>query len=85
MTKSDKLFQRLIDNPRKPLAFRDFERLLEMFGFSLVRQRGSHRAFKHPAIATLLIVQPRGADAKPYQQQQFLDMIEANGLELRQR
>ena len=82
MTKSDKLFQRLIDNPRKPLAFRDFERLLDVFGFNLVRQRGSHRAFTHPAIATVLIIQPRGADAKLYQQQQFLDMIEANGLEL---
>ncbi len=81
MPKPDKLYEQLLRDPRRPLSFRDFEKLLRAFGFVEVRIRGSHRSYKHPAAATLLIIQPRGSDAKPYQQRQFLDMIEEYGLE----
>jgi len=85
MTQSDKLYQQLLRDPRRPLSFRDFVRVIRDFGFVEIRVRGSHRSYKHPDAATLLVIQPRGADAKPYQQKQFLDMIEEYGLERPER
>jgi len=81
MTKRDKHYRQLLRDPQRPLAFRDFITVIRDFGFVEIRIRGSHRSYKHPAAATLLVVQPRGHDAKPYQQKQFLDMIEEYGLE----
>ena len=81
MTKADKLYRQLLRDPRRPLAFRDFIAVIRDFGFAEIRVRGSHRSYKHPGAAALLVVQPRGTDAKPYQQKQFLDMIEEYGLE----
>ena len=81
MTKPDRLYQKLLRDPRRPLSFRDFVVLIRDFGFVEIRVRGSHRSYKHPDAATLLVIQPRGSDAKPYQQKQFLDMIEEYGLE----
>lgn len=82
MTQLDKLFTRLLANPRQSIAFREFERLLAAFGFAHVRTKGSHQSWHHPAAPRPLIIQPRGKDAKPYQVQQFLDMIEELGLKL---
>jgi predicted RNA binding protein YcfA (HicA-like mRNA interferase family) len=41
-----------------------------------VRSRGSHRCFEHSDCPKLLVVQPKGADAKRYQVRELLDMIE---------
>ena len=80
MTSIGKLYLTVLANPRGTLAFRDFERLILAAGFVLMRVRGSHRAYKHTAVDRLLVVQPRGKDAKPYQVRELLDMIEANSL-----
>jgi predicted RNA binding protein YcfA (HicA-like mRNA interferase family) len=77
MVKASELYEKLRQSPGKPLRFRDFERLLVAFGFHCVRRRGSHRIFEHPDLARPLIVQPRRNEAKPYQQQEFLDMVAA--------
>ncbi len=77
-----KLFERITSSPSASLAFRDFERVLVAFGFQLERTRGSHRAYAHGKVPRPLIVQPRGKDAKSYQVREFLDMVEAYGLEL---
>ncbi|MFY7837471.1 MAG: type II toxin-antitoxin system HicA family toxin [Novosphingobium sp.] len=82
MTQIDKLFTRILASPQKSLSCRDFERLLSAFGFIHVRTKGSHQAWHHPDATRPLIIQPRGKDAKPYQVQQFLDMIEELGLKL---
>jgi predicted RNA binding protein YcfA (HicA-like mRNA interferase family) len=82
MAKPAALFQKLEDSPRKPLRFRDFERVLLAFGFVRVRQRGSHRVYEHCAAPRPLIIQPSGAEAKAYQQQEFLDMVAAYDLRL---
>lgn len=82
MTQPDKLFARPLTNPRQCIAFRDFLSLLSAFGFTHLRTKGSHQSWHHPAAPRPLIVQPRGKDAKPYQVQQFLDMIEELGLKL---
>lgn len=82
MTRIAKLYAWASSNPRAPMPFRDFERLLRAFGFIELRQRGSHRSFQHPNRARLLVVQPRGGEAKPYQIKEFLDMVGECGLEL---
>jgi predicted RNA binding protein YcfA (HicA-like mRNA interferase family) len=63
--------------------FRDFCRLVEAFGFELLRTQGSHRAFSHPGIPELVNVQPqRNGDAKPVQIRQFLDLIDRYNLSM---
>lgn len=80
MTRVSKLFQWLLENPRAAVPFRDFERLLVAFGFTLDRIKGSHRHYKHPAVPRPLSIQPRGSSAKPYQIDQFLAMVQEFGL-----
>ena len=43
MTRINKLYANLLANPRAPISFRDFEKLLRAFGFEHVRTNGSHR------------------------------------------
>ncbi len=81
MPKSAKLLQRLLQGSRN-LTFRDFQRLLEAFGFRLTRVSGSHHVYGRTGIDRPMIVQPNGKDAKAYQVEQFLDMVEAYGLTL---
>ena len=64
MTRTDKLYSWILANPRSAIPFRDFERLLAAFGFSLGRTTGSHRQYAHPKVPHVLTVQPRGEDAK---------------------
>jgi len=82
MSRIAKLYAWLVANPRALMSFRDFEHILVAFGFTHTRTSGSHRAYHHAAINKTLIIQPRGKDAKPYQVQQFLDMVEAYHLKL---
>ena len=77
MTKIGKLYAGVLRNPGGTLDFREFERLIVATGFVMMRIRGSHRAYRHPDVDQLLVIQPRGKEAKPYQVREFLDMIEA--------
>ena len=79
MVKPSKLYEKLLAT-RGPMHFRDFQRVLEAFGFTLDRVKGSHHNYKHRRVARPLSVQPRGNMAKPYQVEQFLDMVEEFGL-----
>ncbi len=58
------------------MRFTDFERILVAFGFTLDRIAGSHHIYKHPDVPRPLSIQPRGGQAKPYQIDQFLDMVQ---------
>lgn len=82
MTQIEKLYLRLVRS-RAALRFADFERILSAFGFELDRINGSHHIYKHPGVPRRLSIQPRGGQAKPYQIDQFLDMVEEYGLEMR--
>ncbi|NLS27510.1 hypothetical protein S2M10_25060 [Sphingomonas sp. S2M10] len=82
MVRISKLYAQLLNDPRGSVAFRDFERLLEAFGFRLDRTKGSHRQYVHPAAPFVLTVQPDGKDAKRYQVRQFLDMVAEFGLSM---
>lgn len=82
MTRLEKLYAHLLAN-RASMRFRDFRRILEAFGFSLDRVNGSHHIFKHPEVSRALSIQPRADKAKPYQIDQFLDIVEEFGLEMK--
>ena len=75
MTKPAKLYELLRQNPTMIVAFRDFVRLIEAFGFEHKRSRGSHRSFRHPKVPTVLTIQPRGKEALRYQVDDFLEMV----------
>lgn len=85
MTKPSKLYAGLLANPAQVISFRDFERLLAAAGFERKRERGSHKSYRHPAVAEVLTVQPNGKDAQPYQMRKFLDMMRRHALEVEDR
>lgn len=76
MTRVAKLYAWILANPRGSVPFRDFQRLLEAFGFVLVRIAGSHHQYAHPKVPRILTITPRGKEAKSYQIEQFVAMIE---------
>ena len=80
MSRIDKLYERLLANPRATISFRDFEKLLTAFGFKHVRTTGSHRQYVHPKLSRPLPVQPSSKDAKAYQVREFLELVEEHGL-----
>ncbi len=79
-------------NPRKTLQtilagsrnirFSEMKALVEAFGFQLSRVRGSHHIFVHPNIPQLVNLQEVKGQAKPYQIQQFLRLVERYNLAL---
>ena len=81
MVRPSKLYEHMVAT-RGPMRFRDFQRVLEAFGFTLDRIRGSHHIYKHPQVPRPLSIQPRGDMAKPYQVDQFLDNVEEFGLKI---
>lgn len=81
MIRPSKLYTRLVNSPQS-MRFRDFQRILEAFGFTLDRINGSHHQYKHPLVTRPLSIQPKGNMAKPYQIDQFLGMVEEFSLTL---
>jgi predicted RNA binding protein YcfA (HicA-like mRNA interferase family) len=78
----ERLFQRLAQGALQNVAFRDMTKLVEGFGFRLVRVTGSHHIFAHPGIPEQVNLQDVGGQAKPYQIRQFLRLVERYGLRL---
>ncbi|MBI3576328.1 MAG: type II toxin-antitoxin system HicA family toxin [Gammaproteobacteria bacterium] len=78
----ERLFQRLAQGALQNVAFRDMAKLVEGFGFRLVRVTGSHHIFAHPGIPEQMNLQDVGGQAKPYQIRQFLRLVERYGLKL---
>lgn len=83
MARKQKLYQRLINNP-KNVNFNDLLTIVEAFGFALDRIKGSHRVYKHPDVSSeFLVLQPdKNRQAKPYQIKQFLSLIEEYNLHM---
>lgn len=82
MVKPAKLYAQLLQSTDRSIDFRDFIAMVEAFGFSHIRTKGSHRSFAHPECPALLVLQPKGKDAKRYQVREFLDIVEQFGLTL---
>lgn len=76
-----RLLLRLLNGSRN-VSFADLVNLIEGFDFRLSRVRGSHRFFVHPNIPDVLNLQPTGGQAKRYQVEQVLDLIERYDLRL---
>lgn len=82
MTKLTKLYEQLLANPGTIISFRDFERLLEAFGWEHKRTKGSHRHYTHLAVPTVLTINPDGKSAHRYQVRLLLELIEEYGLHM---
>jgi predicted RNA binding protein YcfA (HicA-like mRNA interferase family) len=82
MVKPSKLFALLLESSNRDVTYRDFLALIVALGFVHSRTKGSHQSFVHAKCPKLLVVQPRGKDAKRYQVRELLDMIEEYGLAL---
>jgi predicted RNA binding protein YcfA (HicA-like mRNA interferase family) len=82
MTRPHRLYEQLLSEPKRVISFRDFERLLRAFGFSLDRIAGSHRQYVHPKVPRTFPIQPDAKDAKRYQLAQFLELVEEYGLHI---
>ena len=85
MTKPAKLYALLLQSTDRSVGFRDFLAMVEAFGFEHIRTKGSHRSYAHSECNALLVVQPKGKDAKRYQVREFLGIVEDNGLTLDDR
>lgn len=57
-------------------------KLIEAFGFKLSRVSGSHHIFSRSDIPKLVNIQNVKGQAKPYQVQQFLTLLEIYNLSL---
>ena len=71
-----------IYNNNKNVNFDDFVTLVEAFGFSRIRVRGSHNIFARDDVKDLVNIQNDNGQAKPYQIKQFLALVEMNRLSL---
>jgi len=65
------------------VKFKEIAGLAEAFGFSLSRIKGSHHIFTHPKIPELINLQNVKGNAKPYQINQFINLIEKYNLNLK--
>ena len=76
-----KLLKRVLSGSRN-VRFEDFVKLIEGFGFRLSRVSGSHHIFVHPRIPELVNLQSVDGQAKPYQINQWLRLIERYNLRM---
>ena len=74
--KPRKLLEKLQNGDYRNVRFDDFFALVEAFGFTQRRVRGSHHIFVHPDCSELLNLQRKQDEAKPYQIRQFLRIVE---------
>jgi predicted RNA binding protein YcfA (HicA-like mRNA interferase family) len=80
MTRIAKLYEQLLAG--RPISFAALERLAIAFGFAHDRTKGSHKIYWHPDFGQRLNFQRKGKSSKRYQREQFLDIIEEQGLSL---
>lgn len=78
-----KLFNKLLRSS-KNIRFSELTMVATAFGFDLARVRGSHHIFQHPEIPELLNLQNYNGQAKPYQVEQFLALVEQYNLVIKE-
>jgi hypothetical protein len=75
VAKYDKLLSRILRGASDAnIAFEDLRRLLKRLGFA-ERIRGDHYIFSKEGVEEILNLQPKGAQAKPYQVKQVRAVI----------
>jgi len=70
-----KLFEKIYNNHRN-VKFSELVTLVEAFGFTLIRVKGSHHIFARDDIPAIVNLQNDQGEAKPYQVKQFLSIVE---------
>ena len=75
MGRYERLLAKAKRNPAG-LRLEELCRLAEHAGFEFVRQRGSHRIYRHHGLGGTLSVQDFRGEAKPYQVRQLISVIE---------
>ncbi|GBR77611.1 toxin HicA [Candidatus Termititenax dinenymphae] len=82
MSKYEKLVQKILSGKQdNSFSFSDITKLLLAFGFS-ERIKGSHHIYYRTDIVEIINIQPRGAQAKPYQVKQIRDIMVKYKLEV---
>lgn len=81
MTKKRKLLEKILAGSQN-IQFDELVTLVEAFGFTLSRIKGSHHIFSHPDIPEIVNLQNRKGKAVSYQIRQFLSLIEEYALTL---
>ena len=76
-----KLLEKIYNN-NKNVKFNDFVVLIEAFGFVSERTKGGHSIYKNHKINKHLNLQPKNGNAKPYQIEQFLEMVQNYNLDM---
>jgi predicted RNA binding protein YcfA (HicA-like mRNA interferase family) len=77
--KKKKLLEKAL-NSCKSLKFEEFVALIEAFGFTLSRVRGSHHIYTHQIVEENLNLQNKRGEAITYQVRQFLKLVEEYSL-----
>jgi predicted RNA binding protein YcfA (HicA-like mRNA interferase family) len=83
MTRPAKLYGLLLQSTNRTVDYRDFIAMIEAFGFVYIRTKGSHASYAHPDCPKLLVLQPKGSEAKRYQVREFLAIVEEYRLTLK--
>ena len=76
-----RLLQKLLSGS-KNIRFTEAVACAEAFGFRLSRINGSHHIYVHPDVTELVNLQSVHGQAKPYQIQQLLRLIERYNLQM---
>ena len=74
-----KLLKKILASPAN-VRFDDFCKLVEAFGFELVRISGNHPIFSHHRLGISVNLQEWQGEAKPCQVRDFLKLVESQGL-----
>lgn len=75
MSKHDKLLERILRGASDAnISFAGLCQLLRRLGFQL-RVKGSHHIFYREGVEEILNLQPRAANAKPYQVKQVREIV----------
>lgn len=83
MPSARKLLARILGGSRN-VRFNDMVKLVEAFGFRLLRVSGSHHIFGQSGIPEQMNLQNVGGEAKPYQVNQFLQLVEKHNLQIKE-
>jgi hypothetical protein len=76
-----KRLARILASPAN-VRFADLVKLVEAFGFSLIRVSASHHIYGRTGVPDQINLQNVAGKAKPYQVRQFLKLIERYNLSL---
>jgi predicted RNA binding protein YcfA (HicA-like mRNA interferase family) len=77
--KARKILAKALASPAN-LRFAEMQRLIEAFGFVLLRTSASHHIYGRTGLSEQINLQEVGGKAKPYQVRQFLKLVERYNL-----